>query len=141
MSKEQVEKKLRPYHETVKDAIRRSTNEGLSDLATLIKETKIPDDQVDQIDGIILAWREKLHAMCWGDIDLGVPAALLKQKEAALAKREVAGSGGIVKLEELAVEAEGLHFLLSDRNLGDSAWLQRFREQVYRLHKLLSRLV
>lgn len=91
MSKEQVEKKLRPYHETVKDAIRRSANEGLSDLA--------------------------------------------------LVKREVAGSGGIVKLEELATEAEGLHSLLSNRQLGDPVWLPRFREQVYRLHKLLSRLV
>lgn len=123
-----------PYHETIKDAIRRATNEDLRHtLAPLIKETGIPDS--DAIDEVIAAWIEKTKAMCWGSEDLGVPAALLKQKEAMLASK------GIVKFDELATEAEVFHALLSERKPGDPNWTSRFRERVYSLHGLLHRLV
>jgi len=69
---------FRPYHETIKEAIHRASNEGMQELAPLIKATIIPKPEA--IDEVVLAWNEKCRAMCWGDEDLGVPASLLRQK-------------------------------------------------------------
>ena len=77
---EQVAK--RPFHETIVEAIHRAYSIELRCLAMLIKETKIPKGHEE----IIAAWNQRRQEMAWGNVDLGVPADLLEQKEEAAEK-------------------------------------------------------
>ncbi len=72
------EKKKRPFHESVVDAISVASSAELESLATLIKATKIPKGH----DEIVDAWKKRAEEMCMGD-DLGVPADVLSQKQYA----------------------------------------------------------
>lgn len=69
---------LRPFHETIVDALLRAeTVAELNCLGLLIKTTKIPKDH----DKIVAAWCKAAgNCSAFGN-HLGVPANLLKQKE------------------------------------------------------------
>ena len=77
----------RPFHETIVDAIGRANTYGeLQLLAQLIKATKVPKNH----DEIIAAWKQRWQVMGWrqGDLDLGVSANLLEQKQEAAAQEK-----------------------------------------------------
>jgi len=73
-----LEKKKRPFHESIVDAISTASSAELESLATLIKATKIPKGH----DEIVEVWKKRTGEMCMGD-DLGVPADILGQKQVA----------------------------------------------------------
>lgn len=93
------ETEQRPFHETIVDAIRQASSTQLECLATLIKATKVPKGH----DEIIAAWK----AMCWGK-DLGVPASLLKQKQATTKNVSKASIGSGISPDELQQEMVNL---------------------------------
>lgn len=70
-------KKRRPFHEVVVEVIAVASNAELECLAGIIKATKIPKGH----DDIIAAWNTRREEMCWGNVDLGVPADLNLQKQ------------------------------------------------------------
>ena len=78
-------KKLRPFHETIIDAIQNiSRAEELVLLAKLIKTTKIPKDH----DKIIKAWNDAEKKVFGLSGSLGVRASLLEQKQEAAKKKD-----------------------------------------------------
>ncbi len=68
---------LRPFHESIVDAINRASSAELECLATLIKATKIPKNH----DKIIETWEKRCAEMLLGDEKFGVPENIRKQKE------------------------------------------------------------
>jgi hypothetical protein len=124
----------RPFHETIVTMIRRSSRDvELECLARLIKITKIPEGH----DEIIMAWRERIKAMCWCGEDLGIPANLLEQKRASTKKTN--GEKKCINLDELQQETEKLLALLKDKQPGLMTWNEFVHERLQNLHKLTSR--
>lgn len=128
--------KLRPFHETVVEAILCASGTRMADLAKLIKTTKIPRGHNE----IIAAWNVRKKAMCWDSEKLGgVVASLLQQK--AEAEAEVAKASADIDLDGLQVEAEKLLALLNDRETGLSSWWTFLEERLWNLHKLTSQVL
>ena len=130
---------LRPFHETIVDAIERvDDTRGLALLSLLIKETKIPKGH----DEIIAAWRKQCGQL--GDDDWhidpevsGVLAHLRAQKQAA--EEKAASEKKSINLDELQRETEKLLALLNDRQPGFFiTWHEFLHEQLQALHKLTS---
>lgn len=119
--------KLRPFHETIVEAIRRASSAELECLATLIKGTEVSKG----CDEIIVAWNERRKEMCWGDEDLGVPAILLEQKNFEREKKSI-------NLDDLQQEVEKLLSLLTVREFGLMTWHEFVRERLDNLHKITS---
>lgn len=70
------EKNLRPFHETIVDAIKGASSQELALIATLLKKTVIPKNHSQ----IIKAWNEQAKAMCCSDGFEGVVESLQRQK-------------------------------------------------------------
>lgn len=81
---------LRPFHETIVDAIRSVRNKDLVQLAllgNLIRGTRIPAGH----DEIIAAWREQVvgtHLLEWGP-GLDVVVSILAQKPKPMTEEEM----------------------------------------------------
>ncbi|TSC80072.1 MAG: hypothetical protein G01um101429_276 [Parcubacteria group bacterium Gr01-1014_29] len=68
-----------PFHETIVEVIGRASSRDLECLGALIKATNVPKGH----DEIIAAWEKRRQELGWMPRqDLGVPADLLKQKQA-----------------------------------------------------------
>ena len=75
--------KLRPFHKTIVEVLLLASSRfELECLGHFIMKTEVPANH----DEIIAAWNTRRREMAWGTIDLGVPAYLLEQKQAALTK-------------------------------------------------------
>lgn len=122
----------RPFHETIVKAILRAYGDELQCLATLIRETKIPEGH----DEIIAAWNQRRQMMGWGGHDLGVSASLLEQKQASVKKSD--GEKKSVSLDDLQQEIEKLLALLKDRQPGLMTWNEFMQKRLQNLHKLTS---
>lgn len=133
---------LRPFHETIVDAIERvDCTRELALLSLLIKETEIPKGH----EKIIVTWRNRCEQLGDGDQGIdpeisGVPVNLLAQKQVAEAK--AAEKSGCekksVNLDELQRETEKLLALLKEREIGYAAWYMCLHDHLESLHKLTS---
>ena len=126
---------FRPYHETIVEDILVATNEGLVFIAGQLKKNIIPANH----DQIIEAWNKRRHQMCWGDLDLGVPAALLRQKEIVEAKTVWQNRQPGIELGELQNAMETfLSLSYGNGHHSMTSWHVRLRERLESLHRLLS---
>lgn len=123
----------RPFHESLVDTILRASSAELELLATLIKSTKIPRNH----DKIIAAWNQRRKELRWGNVDLGVPASLHEQQEAA-AKKAEGGEKQTINLDDLQQELKMTLALLKDRCPGLVSWNEFLRERLTNLHRLTS---
>jgi len=71
------------FHDTIMEDISKAGGEDLIRIASQLKRTIIPKDR---IDSVIATWIKRCKELGLEDIDLGVPASLLRQKEIAEAK-------------------------------------------------------
>ena len=76
---------LKPFHESVVDAINRAHMSDLDALACLLKETAIPKNH----DAIAVAWTQRC-AEFGTSSDFAVPDSIMEQKKAAEDKDEAA---------------------------------------------------
>lgn len=130
-----AEKVLRPFHETIVNDILKATNEELVFIASQLKKSIVPTNH----DQIIEAWNMRRKAMCWGDdLDLGVSASLLQQKQTAEAKAKQDKPG--IELGNLQEQMEIFLALSHNHGLTNSlvSWHIRLREQLQNLHRLIS---
>lgn len=91
VAEETEQTQLRPFHETIVKEIERADGEALLSLGMLIKATKIPRNHDQIIATWNKRWSKRKAAREWDYLvdelgvkdDLGVPANLLEQKQAA----------------------------------------------------------
>ena len=126
---------VRPFHESIVDAIRRCPSPSSGEILRLlqfIKETTIPKGH-DEIIAAIDHYFDFVGAGKWAREIREVKEHLLDQKKAATAKAKEG-----VNLDELQQETERLLALLKDRQPGLMGWNGFMQERLKNLHKLIS---
>lgn len=141
LTMKEAERELKPFHETIVEAILIATNEELVMLAFQLKRTLVPANH----DQIITAWSLRLRQMCWDEEDdLGVPASLLLQRrlaEEGAVKRNRARQG--IELHELQEAMEAFLTTSHNHHLSGNgsmvSWHICLRKQLEELHRLTAR--
>lgn len=127
---------LRPFHETIIDAINECSNPSTGEiihLFRLIKITKIPAGH-DDIMVAIYRYFSFPGASKWAGDIREVKESLLAQKAEAEQQRQAQGA---ICLDELSNEAENLLHLLMDRH-STATWNDLLRERLEALHRIIS---
>ncbi len=139
-SKSKTEVEFRPFHETIVEDILTATNEELIFIASQLKKSLIPANHEE----IIRAWHHRRKWMRWADEDdLGVPASLLWQKEAAEEKAARQSKQVGIELHGLQEAMEAFLATSHNHHLSGNgsmvSWHTRLRGQLEKLHQLTTR--
>lgn len=126
---------LRPFHETIVEAIRRASLRNLMCLATLIKATKIPKGHKE----IIEAWNARCKEVFSEDFD--VTDNLLDQKLATAEKRAAEKAGGEEKKSELRKEIEELFDSVQSHYYELMGQRKRAHSEFEKLRQLVSQVL
>lgn len=133
---------LRPFHETILEAINRcdspSTGEILR-LMKLLRETKIPKGHDEIIDALNKYW-DFPGASKWGRHIRETKQAVLNQKPSSVRKTEGIEVEEQLTHDNLQVYVDKIYSFLHNREEGCSSWHIALNEELQQLHGLLSKV-